>query len=391
MNLKATFVLIVLLALQIGCINKDKKENESKMEDAKEPLLTTIKKKDFEDEINGKEISIHTIKNRNGIEATFTNYGQRLVTLYTPDKQGNFDDIVLGFETLEGYRKAEEKYFGATIGRYGNRIAKGKFSIDGQEYTLATNNGANHLHGGDKGFESVVWNVDKVTDNEIEFSRLSPDMEEGYPGNLMVKVNFQLTADNELIITYEAETDQKTTVNLTHHSFFNLKGNGNGTVNEHLLTINANYFTPVNSGLIPTGEIRSVEGTPFDFNKPKPIGQDLEVENEQLKYGMGYDHNFVLNENSTDEDGLLLAAKVLEPKSGRTLEVFTDEPGLQFYGGNFLKGNTGKSGKKYDFRGAFCLETQHFPDSPNQENFPSTMLLPGDKYTSTCVYKFGVE
>ncbi|WP_245224727.1 aldose epimerase family protein [Pseudozobellia sp. WGM2] len=347
--------------------------------------------KNFETVIDGDSVKLYTLKNKNGIEVTITNYGQRLISLHVPDKNGNFEDVVLGFPDLKNYM-AKKNFYGATIGRYGNRIAKGEFEIDGNSYDLAINNNENHLHGGIKGFESVVWGVDAVNDNEIVFSRTSPDMEEGYPGKLEVKVTYTLTDSNELKINYTANTDKPTYINLTHHSFFNLKGEGEGTVNDHILMLNADSFTPVNNGLIPTGEIKNVAGTPFDFTEPKLIGEDLEVENEQLKYASGYDHNFVLNESPKNEEGLVMAARVIEPKSGRTMEVYTDEPGIQFYGGNFLTGaDIGKSGKPYVFRGAFCLETQHYPDSPNQPNFPSTRLDPGQTYTSNCVYKFGVQ
>lgn len=381
----------MLPTIILACQSKTKKEGGEIMKDEKSSL-TAAKVTDFDTIINDKKVGLYHLTNGNGLEITFTNYGQRLVSLFTPDRKGNFDDIVLGFDTLKGYHEANEKYFGATIGRYGNRIAKGRFSLDGEEYTLATNNGENHLHGGEKGFESVVWNLAFQSENQIEFSRTSPDGEEGYPGNLSVRVNYLLTEANELVIKYTAETDKKTVVNLTHHSFFNLKGHGNGTINNHMLLINADQFTPVDKGLIPTGELRKVENTPFDFRTLKPIGQDLDSENQQLKYGLGYDHNFVLNNgsDSKNSDGLSLAAKVVEPETGRTMEVWTNEPGLQFYGGNFLKGDKGKLGKTYDFRGAFCLETQHFPDSPNQKNFPSTQLGPGEMYTSTCVYTFSV-
>ena len=349
-------------------------------------------KQDFIANVDGKPVDLQWIKNSNGIKAAFVNYGQRLVALYVPDAKGNFKDIVLGGNSLEDFQKPSGKYFGAIIGRYGNRIAKGKFTLEGKEYNLAINNNDNHLHGGLKGFNDVVWETIVVKDNEIGFKRLSPDMEEGYPGNLMVEVNYKLTDDNELVITYDAKTDATTHINLTHHSFFNLKGEGEGTVNDHILMINASAYTPVDSGLIPTGEIAAVSGTPFDFNSPKAIGKDLETEDEQLIIAGGYDHNFVLNSSPKNRDGLPLAAKVLEPNSGRVLEVYTNEPGVQFYGGNFLDGKTiGKDGKPYLHRGSFCLETQHFPDSPNQPNFPSTILEPGESYKSICVYKFSVE
>lgn len=387
---------IVALACFLGmclvaCKQKKEKMDETPKENKESKLSDHLNLKNFETVIDGDSVKLYTLKNKNGIEVALTNYGQRLISLHTPDKNGNFDDIVLGFPDLKNYL-AKKNYYGAIIGRYGNRIAKGRFALDGKTYDLAINNNANHLHGGIKGFESVVWKVDRASEREIVFSRTSPHMEEGYPGNLDVVVRYVLTDDNELKIYYRAATDQATHVNLTHHSFFNLKGEGNGTVNDHILMLNADSYTPVDSGLIPTGQIEKVAGTPFDFTRPKAIGEDLDMADEQLKYGNGYDHNFVLNKTPLNEEGLVLAARVVEPVSGRTMEVFTDEPGIQFYGGNFLTGaDIGKSGKPYVFRGSFCLETQHFPDSPNQARFPSTRLDPGETYTSHCVYKFGVQ
>lgn len=377
-----------------GCKNHSEKDNNSQPAE-KDTLLQTlnIQQDKFQEEIDGKKTDLYVLQNENGLKAIFTNYGQRLVSLYVPDENGDFKDVVLGFSNLDEYRNAKEKYFGASIGRYGNRIAQGQFKLNDSVYKLAKNNGENHLHGGNKGFESVVWNANQISDHELEFSRTSPDGEEGYPGNLKVKVHYDLTNENELVINYYATTDKSTPVNLTHHSFFNLAGEGNGNINEHLLMINADAFTPVDESLIPTGELKPVKETPFDFRELKPIGKDLDTtQNEQLRRAKGYDHNFVLNTEPVNDKGLVLAAEVVEPQSGRTLKVFTNEPGLQFYGGNFLNGKTkGKSGKAYEFRGSFCLETQHFPDSPNQEKFPSTILKPGEEYRSTCVYKFGIQ
>ncbi|MDL5512279.1 aldose epimerase family protein [Arenibacter sp. M-2] len=351
--------------------------------------LHKINQDSFKKQIDGKNTDLYILKNVNNLEIAFTNYGQRLVSLLVPDRYGKFDDVVLGFSDLDGYRNAQEKYFGATIGRYANRIANAKFSIGDMEYQLARNNGVNHLHGGEKGFESLVWNTRQISTNEIEFERISEDGEEGYPGNLHVKVNYTLTNSNELKIVYTATTDRTTIVNLTHHSFFNLAGEGNGTINDHILEINADYYTPIDKGLIPTGKLLEVKGTPFDFTSGKPIGQDLRDQNEQLLFGNGYDHNFVLNKFPKNEEGLFFAARVKEPLSGRVMEVYTNEPGLQLYSGNFLNGNDiGKSEKAYVLRGAFCLESQHFPDSPNKSNFPSTILKPGEVYTSICVYRF---
>ena len=385
--------IFLFLMMFSSCRDRDKKGADTQLEQAKmdKELLSGIDRVKFEGTMDDKTLNLYVLKNKNGVEAAFSNYGQRLVSLMVPDKNGKIEDIVLGYSSLDKYQ-TNSGYFGATIGRYGNRIAKGKFEIDGVTYELAQNNNGNHLHGGVKGFESVVWVVDSVSQNFIRFKRTSPDMEEGYPGNLNVTVEYTLNDYNELRIEYFADTDKKTHVNLTHHSFFNLKGEGKGTVNEHILQINSPSITAVDEGLIPTGQLMLVKDTPFDFNAPKTIQSGLDKEHEQLTRGRGYDHNFILDQNIKNEEGLYIAAKVKEPKSGRVMEVFTNEPGVQFYGGNFLDGKTiGKDGGIYEFRGALCLETQHFPDSPNQKNFPSTLLEPGQEFKSICVYKFSVE
>lgn len=335
-------------------------------------------------------IKSYTLKNKNGMEVKFTNYGAIVTSIKVPDREGHFADVALGYGSVEGYINAIDRpYFGAIVGRYGNRIAKGKFTIDGKEYSLKTNNGENHLHGGLMGFDKVVWNGEVVGKNAVRFSYLAKDGEEGYPGNLSVQVTYTLTDDNELRIDYHATTDKKTPVNLTNHTYFNLAGEGAPTILDHELMINADAFTPIDKGLIPLGEIRPVESTPFDFRKAKAIGRDIGVESQQLAYGLGYDHNWVLNKG---KGGMTLAATVYDPKSGRFMEVFTDEPGIQFYCGNFLDGRlVGKSGKVYNYRSALCLETQHYPDSPNQPAFPSTILEPGQTYATTTIYKFGVK
>nr|WP_299070172.1 aldose epimerase family protein [uncultured Allomuricauda sp.] len=351
--------------------------------------MSNLSSKDFELTIGGKNTQLFTLKNKNGLNAVFSNYGQRIISLHVPDKQGDLEDIVLGFSSLPEYFDGPGKYFGAVIGRYGNRIAKGEFTLNGTTHRLTKNKGDNHLHGGKNGFGSVVWDATQVNEGEIHFSGVSPDGEEGYPGNLFCEVTYKLNDSNELIIEYEAKTDKATPVNLTHHSYFNLKGAGNGTVDQHILHINANSFTPVNQHIIPTGSIESVQSTPFDFLVPKPIGLDIKTRNEQLEFGNGYDHNFVLNSSPEKDMNLVFAAKVVEPESGRSMEVYTNEPGIQFYSGNYL-GIKGKKGRYYQDRGAFCLETQHFPDSPNNLNFPNTILQPGEVYKSTCIYRFGV-
>lgn len=331
------------------------------------------------------------LKNQNGIVITVTNLGGKIISLWTPDRTGKSADIVLGYDSVKQYI-AGNPYFGAMIGRYGNRIAKGKFSLNGKVYQLATNNGANALHGGPGGFHNVIWEVQPKTTEagEVLVMRyVSKDGEEGYPGALTVQVTYTLTNQNELMIDYEATTDKPTVVNLTHHSFFNLAGEGNGDVMQHQMVINADNFCPVDAGLIPTGDLKSVGGTVFDFLQPHAIGERINGEDQQLKFGKGYDHNWVLRK---DSNKFAMAAKVYEPTSGRVMEVWTTEPGLQFYSGNFLNpSEKGKGGKTYDFRTAFCLEAQHFPDSPNQPSFPSTVLRPGEVYTQRTVYKFLVE
>lgn len=350
--------------------------------------IKLLNKNDFFKNINGKETTIFLLKNRNGLISEITNYGARVVSLWVPDNNGNFDDIVLGFDNIDDYINAKEKYFGATIGRYGNRIKEGKFIINDKEYSLEKNNGLNHLHGGNMGFGDVVWNAKQIDNQTLELNYFSKNMEEGYPGNLNVKIIYHLNNNDELKIEYFAKTDESTHVNLTHHSFFNLLGAGNETINEHLLYINANSFTPVDETLIPTGNIELVANTPFDFSLPTAIGKRINLDNNQLNYGKGYDHNYVLNNSQSEE---IIAAKVFEKESGRTLEVYTNEPGMQFYGGNFLSGTIGKHDKSYKKRAAFCLETQHFPNSPNQDNFPSTLLKPNEEYYSICIYKFSTN
>lgn len=331
----------------------------------------------------------YCLTNQNGVEVRLTNYGARLVSIKVPDRNGKFADVLLGHNNAEEYINAEDRpYFGSVVGRYGNRIAGGKFTLDGKEYTLATNNGKNHLHGGNMGYDKLVWDA-AVSNGSVVFSLTSYDGQEGYPGELKIKVTYTLTDANELKINYQAVTDKATPINLTNHAYFNLAGEGSPTIVEHELMLNADAFTPVNESLIPTGEFRPVKGTPFDFTTAKAIGRDIAQKDTQLEYGNGYDHNFVLNKG---KGGLTLAATLYEPKSGRVMETFTDQPGVQFYSGNFLNGCvTGKSGKKYPFRSALCLETQHYPDSPNQKNFPSTILKPGEKYQTTTVYKFSAK
>jgi aldose 1-epimerase len=351
----------------------------------------TISAESFGVTPEGEAVDIYTLTNANGASARITNYGGIVVSLNVPDKSGQMGDVVLGYDSLDEYIAANP-YFGALIGRYGNRIANGKFSLNGTEYTLAQNNGPNSLHGGEKGFDKVVWTanpIDSADGPALELSYLSQDGEEGYPGNLSVKVVYTLTNNNELKVDYTATTDKDTVINLTHHSYFNLAGAGNGDILGHELTIAADRFTPVDETLIPTGELRPVAGTPFDFTQSTAIGQRIDQDDEQLKFGLGYDHNWVLN---SSDGSLALAARLAEPTSGRVMEIWTTEPGLQFYSGNFLDGtNVGKGGQAYEHRTGLCLETQHFPDSPNHPEFPSTVLKAGETYQSTTVHKFSVQ
>ncbi len=350
-----------------------------------------VKKESFGTLPDGTPVDIYTMTNAKGMEIRATNYGGIVVSLRVPDKKGNLDDIALGFDDLKGYL-ASSPYFGAIIGRYGNRIANGKFTVDGKEYTLAKNNGPNTLHGGLKGFDKVVWNAEPFQNHDgvgIILTYTSKDGEEGFPGNLKAKVTYTLTDNNEWIIDYDASTDKATPINLTQHTYFNLAGEGKGDVLAHILKLNASRFTPVNQTLIPTGEFRPVKGTPMDFTQPTPIGGRINADDEQVRFGRGYDHNFVVDGKGSDP---VLAARVKEPASGRVLEVFTTEPGVQFYSGNFLDGTiTGKNGHVYKQRYAFCLETQHFPDSPNHPEFPTTILRPGRTYHSRTSYKMSTE
>ncbi|MBN2244610.1 MAG: galactose mutarotase [Candidatus Aminicenantes bacterium] len=345
----------------------------------------SVNKENFGKLDDGTVVDLYTIKNSQGMVLKVMNYGATVVSLAAPDRNGEVADITLGHDTIFGYINSSP-YFGSIVGRYGNRIAQGKFTLEGIEYSLATNDGDNHLHGGIRGFDKVIWEARPFTEREkagVTLSYLSKDGEEGYPGNLKCSVVYSLTESNELTIEYQAVTDQATPVNLTHHSYFNLAGQGNGDVLSHELMLKAEKYTPVDQGLIPTGEIRSVHNTPMDFLKPTAIGARIEeVEG-------GYDHNFVL---SKEEDEFIFAAQAHDPASGRIMEVFTTEPGIQFYSGNFLDGSIlGKAGKVYKKHYGFCLETQHFPDSPNQPEFPSTILSPGEQYTSKTVYKFKTD
>ena len=349
-----------------------------------------ITRKGFGKMAEGRTIELYTLTNSQGMRVAITNYGGILVSILVPDRNGKPGDVVIGFDNLEGYL-AKEPYFGALIGRYGNRIGNASFKLDGIEYKLPANDGPNSLHGGLRGFDKRVWTAREIQGEHpaLELTYLSKDGEEGYPGNLSAKVVYSLTEDNALRIDYTATTDKDTVLNLTNHSYFNLAGAGNGDILKHQIMINADRFTPIDSTLIPTSELRKVENTPFDFRKPALIGTRVDADDEQIKFGKGYDHNYVLNRSGA---GLSLAARVTDSESGRVLEVRTTQPGLQFYTGNFLDGSIhGKGGKSYGRRSAFCLETQHFPDSPNQPSFPSTVLKPGETYRESTVFRFSTS
>lgn len=350
-----------------------------------------VKKEKYGTTPDGQQVDLYTLTNSHGIEVQVINFGGIITSIRVPDRDGKVADIALGFDNLEGYLE-NKPYFGAIIGRYANRIANGKFTLDGKEYVLAKNNGTNSLHGGIKGFNEVVWTAEPFHEPQgegVKLTYLSKDGEEGYPGNLKVKVSYTLTDKNELIIDYEATTDKATPINLTNHSYFNLAGEGNGDVLAHQLQLNAESFTPIDKNLIPTGKIQPVKGTPLDFTQTTAIGARINDPYEQLVIAHGYDHNFVVNRK---KDGLQFAARVHEPKSGRVLEVYTTQPGIQLYTGNFLDGTVvGKHGHAYKQREAFCLETQHYPDSPNHPGFPNTILRPGHAFHSQTVFKFSAN
>lgn len=390
--MKTRIWLILVLAVGVVYVTSCKKTETPPAEpqaqtETKEAMRMSAKKDSFGQTPDGRAVDLYTLTNTNGLRARITNYGAILVSLEVPDRDGNITDVTLGYDNLDGYLK-ETPYFGATVGRYANRIGGAKFVLNGVEYKLAANNGPNHLHGGIKGFDKVVWKVDDLKpdgDNQVvlKMSYISEDGEEGYPGNLACGLTYTLTNDDELKINYQAETDKTTVLNLTNHTYFNLKGQGNGDILGHELMIDADAYTPVDEGLIPTGEIRPVKGSPLDFTSPTAIGARID------QVPGGYDHNFVLN---SPGGSLALCARVYEPTTGRVMEVITTEPGVQLYTGNFLDGTiTGKDGKVYKKNYAFCLETQHFPDSPNKPQFPSVVLNPGQRYETETVYRFSTK
>lgn len=339
--------------------------------------------------VDHKAVHLYTLKNKNGAEASITNFGGRIVSLLVKDNKDQLVDVVLGHDSLVSYQGKSENFFGALIGRYGNRIAKGKFTLEGKTYQLEVNDGVNTLHGGFNGFYKKVWDAKQADGHTLELSYFSKDGEAGYPGNLNVKVTYSLEDDNSLKISYSATSDKATVLNLTNHAYFNLNGAGDKTITDHTLTLEADEYTPVDTTLIPTGKLEKVAGTPFDFTKGKLIGANINDTDPQLKNGKGYDHNWVLRKGT----GLRKAATVSSDKTGIVMEVLTEEPGIQFYSGNFLtdKINNGKGHATYGYRSAFCLETQHFPDAPNQPSFPATVLKPGSEYKTVSVYKFSVK
>lgn len=358
-------------------------------EKKEETTLSGLKQADFVSEVQGKPTALYVLKNKNGAEACITNYGGRLVSVMVPDRNGKMTDVVLGYDNIDQYVSTDGNY-GATIGRYGNRIANGKFTLDGKEYQLPQNNNGHCLHGGPEGYHTRVWDAQQPNEQTLILSYLSKDGEAGFPGNLNIKVTYTLTNDNAVDIQYQATTDQPTVVNLTNHSYFNLSGVPGSQILDHQLMINSDSIVPVDSTLIPIGTLAAVAETPMDFRQIQVVGDRIDADYEQLVLGRGYDHNWVLNTNG---DLNTLAAKAVSPTSGIGLEVYTNEPGIQFYAGNFMEkaGDKGKHGVVYPYRGALCLETQHYPDSPNQVAFPSVVLMPGETYFSECIYKFTVE
>lgn len=353
--------------------------------------LSGLKREDFKKTIDGKSTDLFILKNKNGMEIAVTNYGAATLAIMVPDKSGNYANVILGHDSIENVIKSPEPFLSTTIGRYGNRIAKGKFTLLGKEYSLTINNGPNSLHGGPTGFHTAVWDAEQTDEQTVEFKHTSQDGEEGFPGKLDVVMTYSLTDENEFLITYKATTDKTTIVNLTNHGFFNLAGiaNPTPTVLNNILTINADYFIPIDEVSIPFGEIVKVAGTPFDFRTPHVVGERIDDKDQQTVNGTGYDHCFVLNKKEPGE--LSFAAKCVEPLSGRSMEVYTTEPGVQLYTGNWLNGFNGAHGATFPARSAICFEAQHFPDTPNKPHFPSVVLNPGEEYNQTTVYKFGIE
>ena len=376
--------IISLLTIIVLCACSNSKKNAHQ----NDTEIALIPDSAYNTDFGGKKIALYTLESGNGITMQVTNFGGRVVSLWVPDRTGQYQDIVYSHPSIDQHINYQgERCLGPIVGRFANRIAKGRFELDGVQYQLPLNNNGQTLHGGINGFDMKVWNVDTTTTNSIALSYISPDGEEGFPGTVTVKMVYTLTPDNEFKISYQATTDKPTHVNLSHHSFFNLKGAGNGTITDHLLTINSSAITPVDSVLIPTGETLQVEGTPFDFRKPTAIGDRINQDNLQLRNGGGYEHNWIIDRKTPND--IEFIASLYEPISGRKMEVWSDQPALQFYSGNFLDGKViGKYGKAHNYREAVALETQKYPDTPNQPSFPSTRLNPGETYNQTCIYKF---
>jgi len=378
----------LLGALTLACLTQACGTKETAQ--VKEEPKLEVKKQAFSTMPDGTAVDLYTLSNANGMQAGIITYGGTVVSLTAPDRTGKFGDIVLGLDDVPSYQKGTA-FFGALIGRYGNRIGKAQFKLDGATYKLSANDNGNTLHGGADGFDKKIWSAvpgNSADGQTLELTYVSKDGEMGFPGTLTAKVTYTLTKDNSLKIDYTATTDKTTVANLTNHSYFNLAGAGEGDILSHEVMINADRFTPVDDKLIPTGELKPVAGTPFDFTKPTAIGARIEADDQQIKYGKGYDHNWVLNKGT---GGMTKAAEVTESKTGRVMEVFTTEPGLQFYTGNFLDGSLKGKGKTYNRRNGFCMETQHYPDSPNKPDFPSTTLKPGETYKTTTMYKFSAK
>ena len=384
-------LILVFFSVLFQCKEAIKEDTSKKSEDMTEDKIA-ITQSEFGKTKDGLVVNQYTLKNRNGVEMNVINYGGRITSLKVPNKSGEFENVILGFDNLEAY-EADNPFFGALIGRYGNRIANGKFNLNGEEYALATNDGSNHLHGGVDGYDRVVWEAEPIEegseDSTLKLTYLSKDGEEGYPGNLNVTVVYTLTNDNAVEVTYEATTDKSTVVNLTQHAYFNLTGDFSKDILNHDVVIDADTYLPVDETLIPTGEIRKVEGTPFDFTSPKKIGKEINADNEQLKRGKGYDHCWVLNGK---KGNMRFVASAFDEDSGRFMEILSTEPAIQFYTGNFLDGTLPMPNRgTYNHRTGFCLETQHYPDSPNQEKFPSTVLNPGETYKTKTTFKFSTK
>jgi len=379
--MKKTFLSLLIMTLAFSSCTSNKNE------------IALFPQSNFDTLLNDQKVTLYTLKNENGMTAQFTNYGARLVDLWVPSKDGSFKDVVWGYESISAYLNATDFFAGPVVGRYGNRIGKGKFSLDGKPYQLTLNNNGNQLHGGSKGFFTKVWSArpfkNEKGEDAIEMTYLSPAGEEGYPGNLNIKVIYTITANNELAINYEATTDSTTIINPTSHVYFNLHGTTAQSTDTHILTINADQYTPTDSLLIPTGELTDLTGTPLDFRKPTLVGERINFDFLALKYGKGYDHNYVLNKKAGE---VSLAAEVYEPATGIVMKVSTDQPGLQFYSGNFMDGvDTGKRGEKHIYRTGIALETQNFPDAPNHANFPTATLKPGETYKQTAIYAFEIK